>query len=210
MGLERDRKVNELNKKIIAYHEAGHAILGFLIAGSIIPEKICVSINSKSLGYTLFPQEDDDLLVRTTITQLLIEVMILYGGRMSEKIFIGDITCGAEDDYMRARKILKRLVMNGMLVPENNYVEYGDKETKITEQMESQLKSINKIVQDEIKFLFNEYSQIVHQTAEKIIEYGSIISDDIYEIFAKNELRNIVGSYNIKYLRDNIEKELQL
>jgi ATP-dependent Zn protease len=208
MGLERDRKVNEMNKKIIAYHEAGHAILGFLISGSIIPEKICISINSKSLGYTLFPQEDDDLLVRTTISQLLIEVMILYGGRMSEKIFIGDITCGAEDDYSRARKILKRLIMNGMLVPENNYVDFGDKETKMTEQMEKQLKSINKIIQQDIKFLFSEYSQIVHQTAEKIIEYGSIISDDIYEIFDKNGLRDKVGSYNIEALKYTIKKFL--
>ena len=210
MGLEINRKVNEMNKKIIAYHEAGHAILGFLISGSIIPEKICISINSKSLGYTLFPQEDDDLLVRTTISQLLIEVMILYGGRMSEKIFIGDITCGAEDDYSRARKILKRLLMNGMLVPENNYVDFGDKETKMTEQMETQLKSINKIIQNEIIKLFDMYKQIIHLIAERIIEYSSITSDDIYEIFKKQDIYNMISSYDISNIRNKIDKELYL
>jgi len=208
MGMERDRKVNEMNKKIIAYHEAGHAILGFLIAGSSIPEKICISINSKSLGYTLFPQEDDDLLVRTTISQLLIEVMILYGGRMSEKIFIGDITCGAEDDYSRARKILKRLVMNGMLVPENNYVDFGNKDTKMTEQMENQLKSINNIIQHEIAILFNTHKQIIHLIAERIIEYSSITSDDIYEIFKKENSYNMIGTYDISITINEIDKKL--
>ena len=208
LGLERDRKVNEMNKKIIAYHEAGHAILGFLIKNSIIPEKICISINSKSLGYTLFPQEDDDLLVKTTISQLLIEVMVLYGGRISEMEFIGDITCGAEDDYSRARKILKRLLMNGMLVLENNYVDFGDKEIKMTEQMESQLKSINKIIQNEIINLFDIHKKIINIIAEKIIEYGSITSDDIYEIFKNENMYNLIGSYDIGYIRDKIDKEL--
>lgn len=210
LGMERDRKVNEMNKKIIAYHEAGHAVLGFLISNSIIPTKICISINSKSLGYTLFPQDDDDLLVKTTISQLLTEVMILYGGRMSEKIFIGDITCGAEDDYSRARKILKRLLMNGMLILENNYVEYGEKDNKMNEEMEKNLKQINKIIIEEIEKLFVEYDKIIHAISNEIIEYGSITSDDIYKIFNDHNLNNKIGSYNISVILNEINKILKV
>jgi ATP-dependent Zn protease len=208
LGMERDRKVNEMNKKIIAYHEAGHALLGFLIKDSIIPTKICISINSKSLGYTMFPQDDDDLLMRTTISQLLIEVMILYGGRMSEKLFIGDITCGAEDDYSRARKILKRLLMNGMLVSENNYVDFENNEQKLTEHMEMQLKNINKIIINEIESLFNKYSNLVHEISKSIIEFGSITSDDIYEIFKSENLSNVISSYDISIITNKINEKL--
>ena len=208
LGMERDRKVNEINKKIIAYHEAGHALLGFLIKDSIIPTKICISINSKSLGYTMFPQDDDDLLMRTTISQLLIEVMILYGGRMSEKLFIGDITCGAEDDYSRARKILKRLLMNGMLVSENNYVDFENNEQKLTEHMEMQLKNINKIIINEIESLFNKYSNLVHKISKSIIEFGSITSDDIYEIFRSKNLSNVISSYDISIITNKINEKL--
>ena len=209
LGMERERKINEMNKKIIAYHEAGHAVLGFLIANSIIPTKICISINSKSLGYTMFPQDDDDLLVKTTITQLMIEVMILYGGRMSEKIFINDITCGGEDDYSRARKILKRLLMNGMLVLENNYIEPdGEKDSKPNETIESQLKSINKIVIKEVETLLNDNSTIVHSISNMIIEFGSITSDDIYEIFKTNNANEKIGSYNISKIIKEIKQIL--
>ena len=205
MGMERERKVNVMNKKIIAYHEAGHAVLGFLIKDSIIPTKICISINSKSLGYTLFPQDDDDLLVKTTISQLLIDVMILYGGRMSEKIFIGDVTCGGEDDYLKARKILKRLLLNGMLILENNYIDYGEKDLKLTQPMEEHLKKINKIIIDEINLLLNNNSDIVHKISNMIMEHGSIISDDIYEIFKTHNVEEKIGSYNISNVIDKIK-----
>ena len=209
LGMERERKINDMNKKIIAYHEAGHAILGFLIADSIIPTKICISINSKSLGYTMFPQDDDDLLVKTTISQLMIEVMILYGGRMSEKIFINDITCGGEDDYSIARKILKRLLMNGMLVLENNYIEpEGEKDTKPNETIETQLRSINKIVIQEVEILLNDNSEIVHVVSNMILECGSITSNDIYQIFKTNNANEKIGSYKISKIINEIKQIL--
>lgn len=197
LGLERERKINQINKKIIAYHEAGHAIMSYLIKDSIIPSKICISINSKSLGYTLFPQEDDDLLLKTSIKQLLIEVMILYAGRASEKIFIGEITCGAEDDYMKARRILKRLLMHGMLIPEYNFIENSTKDDKIPEHIEKQLININKIILTEVENLLKSSDIIVQKTAEKIIEFGSIISDDIDEIFKFEFKQDLIGSYDI-------------
>ena len=210
LGLERERKINQLNKKIIAYHEAGHAIMAYLIKNSTIPSKICISINSKSLGYTLFPQEDDDLLLKTSIKQLLIEIMILYGGRMSEKIFIGEkeVTCGAEDDYMKARTILKKLIMNGMIIPEYNFIDYSNhsNNNKITlpDNIEKKLININKIILEQVENLLKISSIIVNETAEKIIEFGSIVSDDIDKIFVEESLEELIGFYDIGTLYDLI------
>lgn len=201
IGLEHARKINPENKKIIAYHEAAHAIMAYLIANSVSPSKICISINSKSLGYTLFPKEDDDLLLKTSIKQLLIEVMILYAGRAGEKIFVGEITCGGEDDYMKARRILKRLLMNGMIVPEYNFIENNKYQTrsndKIPEYIETKLMNINKIILTQVENLLKSADVIVHKTADKIIQLGSINSDDIDEIFKQESKEDLINSYDI-------------
>lgn len=208
LGLERERKINQMNKKIIAYHEAGHAIMAYLIKDSVCPSKICISINSKSLGYTLFPQEDDDLLLKTSIKQLLTEVMILYAGRATEKIFVGEVTCGAEDDYMKARRILKRLLMNGMIVPEYNFVENSDKQNdKIPEYIEKKLIEINKIILAEVENLLKSSSEVIHLTAEKIIEFSSITSEDIDETFKNKCLENLINSYDITKIYDLINSQ---
>ena len=209
LGLEREHKINDINKKIIAYHEAGHAVMAFLLYDSIIPSKICISINSKSLGYTLFPQDDEDLLMKTSIKQLLIEIMILYAGRASEKLFVNEITCGAEDDYMKARKILKKLVMNGMLIPEYNFVEQANyNEQKVPEYVETKIKIINKKILNKINDLLNEFAILIHETANKIIENNSILGDDITNIFKSNNFEDKINFYDITELYNELTIEL--
>jgi ATP-dependent Zn protease len=101
--------------------------------------------------------------------------MVLYAGRVSEKIFVGEVTCGAEDDYMKARKILKRLVMNGMMFPEYNFVENSSKDDKVPEYVENKLITINKIILRQVENLLISSKDIVYKTAEKIMEFDSII-----------------------------------
>ena len=205
------------NKKIIAYHETGHAIMSFLLKDSILPTKICISITSKSLGYTLYTQDDDDLLLNTSVNNLLREVMILYAGRCSEKIFVNELTCGAEDDYKKARKILKRLVMNGMLIPEYNYVNdpinnynnydnydnYDDKD-KVPEHIEKIFNKINKFLIDKINIYLTENKQIIDSVANLIIDNGSINCDDITNIFVDQDKCDIIYSIDIITIKNDI------
>ena len=202
LGLERDRKINDLNKKVIAYHEAGHAIMAFMLKDSIIPSKICISINSKSLGFTMFNKDDDDLLMGTTINYYLREVMILYAGRASEKTFLNEVTCGAEDDYMKARKILKRLLMNGMLIPEYNMIEIKKNNDKMPEELEKKLNKINKYLIEYVTNCLIKNSIIVKKTAELILENNSITGDDIKDIYKEEEkteeiqIIDVINVYN--------------
>ena len=181
--------------------------MAFLIKDSKVPSKICISINSKSLGYTLFSQDDDDLLMKTSIKQLLIEVMILYAGRASEKYFLSEVTCGAEDDYMKARKILKRLLMNGMLIPQYNYVGIHE-DTKLPDKIDSLLNQINKEILNQINILMQQNSEIFVQTAEKIEELGSIIGEDIIDIFTSTNCTNTIGVYDIDTLLNIIKSNI--
>ena len=95
-----------------------------------------------------------------------------------------------------------------MLFPENNYVDFDSKDSKLSDQMEIQLKKINSIIIEEIKILLRDNSEIVHKISNMIIEYGSIISDDIYEIFKKEDIYNMIGTYDISTIRNEIDKKL--
>jgi ATP-dependent Zn protease len=205
LGLERERKINLINKKLISFHETGHAIMSFILDGTKLPTKICISITSKTLGYTMYTQDDEDLIMGTSINNLLRQVMILYSGRCAEKIFMGEVTCGAEDDYMKARKILKRLVMNGMIYPEFNFVESTSHESsKVPEHIEKILSKINKYLIEQVDKILKDNSDIINITAEKIQELGSINGDDIKNIFESNGKTDIIQSFDINSIYNQI------
>jgi ATP-dependent Zn protease len=134
--------------------------------------------------------------------------MILYAGRCAEKIFMDEVTCGAEDDYMKARKILKRLVMNGMLYPQFNYVDNTHETSKVPESVEKILGKINLYLIDKVSTSLKENSDIINKVSGMIVENGSITGDDIKKVFEDNEKSDVIQSVSIieiyKYL-ENIE-----
>jgi cell division protease FtsH len=204
LGLERERKINLTNKMLIAYHESGHAIMSFILKGSILPTKICISITSKTLGYTMYTQDDDDLLLNTSVNNLIRQLLILYAGRCAEKIFMGEVTTGAEDDYMKARKILKRLVLHGMLYPEFNFVEKTNEQVKVPDHIEKILNKINKYLIEKVNHYLIEQEDIMKKTAKAINEFGSITGDDITKIFEDSGKKEIIQSIDIQDIYENI------
>jgi cell division protease FtsH len=109
-GPERKgRLISEQEKKVIAYHEAGHALVGHVLPNTDPIHKISIVSRGQALGYTLaLPQEDRFL---TTRQQMLDNLAMFLGGRVAEEIAIGDITTGASNDIERATKMAKAMVM---------------------------------------------------------------------------------------------------
>ena len=209
IGLERERPINQINKKLIAFHEAGHAIMSFLLKDTNLPTKICISITSKTLGYTMYLNDEEDIIMNTSINNLMREIMILYSGRSAEKIFMNEITCGAEDDYLKARKILKRLVLNGMLIPEINLISDNNND-KVPENIEKILVKINFYLIKRIELELKSNKQIIIETAELIVLNGSITGDDISQIFDKNNMNKCIHSVNIETIIDEIKNNILL
>jgi cell division protease FtsH len=109
-GLEKKSRVlNEKEKKIVAYHEVGHAIVGALMPGTNRVEKISiVSRGMAALGYTLqLPTEDRFL---SDEAELRGQIATLLGGRSAEEIVFGSITTGASNDLQRATDIAEQMV----------------------------------------------------------------------------------------------------
>jgi cell division protease FtsH len=108
-GPERKtRLIGEKEKRIIAYHEAGHALVAHALPNADPVHKISVIPRGRALGYTLtLPTEDRFLVTRE---ELIDELAMLLGGRVAEEIVIGDITTGAQNDLDRATKVARQMV----------------------------------------------------------------------------------------------------
>jgi len=109
-GPERkSRLISEEEKRIIAYHEVGHALVGHVLPHTDPIHKVSIIARGQALGYTLALPTEDRFL--TSRQQMLDNIAMMLGGRVAEEIAIGDITTGASNDIERATKIAKQMVM---------------------------------------------------------------------------------------------------
>jgi cell division protease FtsH len=108
-GPERKSRVmNEREKRMIAYHEAGHALVAHVLPNTDPVHKISVIPRGRALGYTLtLPEEDKFLMTREELSD---ELAMLLGGRVAEELIMGDITTGAANDIERATKVARQMV----------------------------------------------------------------------------------------------------
>jgi cell division protease FtsH len=108
-GPERkSRLISDEEKRIIAFHEAGHALVGHLLPNTDPIHKISIIARGQALGYTLSLPTEDRFL--TSRQQMLDTIAMMLGGRVAEETALGDITTGASNDIERATKIAKQMV----------------------------------------------------------------------------------------------------
>ena len=108
-GPERKtRAMSEREKRMIAYHEGGHALVAHVLPNTDPVHKISVIPRGRALGYTLTLPEQDKFLA--TREELVDELAMLLGGRVAEELIVGDITTGAANDIERATKVARQMV----------------------------------------------------------------------------------------------------
>jgi cell division protease FtsH len=100
--------MNELERKEVAFHEAGHAVIGLVLPHSDKVQKITIIPRGRTGGHVLMTPEDDRFLL--TKKELLAEITGLLGGRASEEIFFDDISTGAENDIQQATRLARLMV----------------------------------------------------------------------------------------------------
>ncbi|MBK5092350.1 MAG: ATP-dependent zinc metalloprotease FtsH [Actinobacteria bacterium] len=106
---KKTRLISEREKEIIAYHEAGHALVAHTLPNADPVHKISIIPRGRALGYTLtLPTEDKYLVTRS---ELVDELAMLLGGRVSEEMIFGEITTGDQNDIEQATKIARQMIM---------------------------------------------------------------------------------------------------
>lgn len=108
LGSKRDEPLIEEEKTIVAYHEAGHALLARLLPGADSLQKVSIIPRGRALGATeQLPEEERYNFSRT---YLLNRIAIMLGGRVAEQVALQDVTSGAEDDLKKATQLARRMV----------------------------------------------------------------------------------------------------
>lgn len=199
LGPERkSRRIDEDEKKIIAYHEAGHSLVAANLKNADPVQKVSIISRGQAGGYTLSAPEKDKRL--HSKNYFLDELAVLLGGYVSEKIIFGDITTGASNDLERATAIARNLVTRyGMseLGPRT----FGHKEELLFLGREIQEeRNYSEKTADDIDKQVSKFIGIAYNTAEKILQEKADILAKIAgvllekETIEQEEFKKLVGS----------------
>lgn len=221
VGLKKkSRVVKENERKIVAYHETGHALVAAFTPGSDPVHKITIIPRGMgALGYTLQRSEDDQFLYSKK--ELMGQVDVLLGGRAAEQIIFGEISTGASNDISRATDIIKRMITDyGMSEKFKNVTlgksgrGYGTQEPELVREFSE---DTQKYVDDEIARVMEERYQFVLKTlkkhgnlleyiAQRLLEKETMDGKEFQEIVKAEDHCNELESTAVKNSSEEKEK----
>jgi cell division protease FtsH len=197
-GPERkSRLISDEEKRIVAYHEAGHAVVAHALPEADPVHKVSIIARGMAGGYTLMlPEEDRTLMPRK---KLMADMVGLLGGRAAEELVFDDITSGASNDLERvtrmARAMVTRLGMSEDLGP----MVYGQKEEliflgreiseqrdyseSIAEQIDQEVRSLVAEAHDRARQILSDYRDFLDAVAERLLEVETVTREEFEEIF---------------------------
>ena len=194
-GLEKKNKlIKPKEKRRIAYHEAGHATIGWLLPHAAPLVKVTIVPRGKSLGAAWYLPEERQI---TTTEQLLDEIAATMGGRAAEEVVFGDISTGALSDLERVTKQASAMVTiyglnerigNVSYYDSTGQNEYGFSKPYSEETAKLIDQEVSKIIEDQYqraKDLLVENREKLDQLAEKLLEKEVIFREDLVEIFGE-------------------------
>lgn len=219
-GLEKkSRRINPKEKRIVAYHESGHALISETTKGadkvtkvSIIPRGLA------ALGYTLNTPEENKFMMQKH--ELIARVDVLLAGRAAEEVFIKEISTGAGNDLERATDILKAMVsvygmsdVAGLMVLEkqrNTFLTGGqsikDYSDKMAEKVDDFVKSTLEARYSEVLQTLRTYSGAIEKMVEALYEQETIEGAKVREIIRAYEEENGLPSRLIEEHKNNESK----
>jgi len=189
MGPERKSiRLSESEKKLIAYHEAGHALMMLLEKDSDPLHKITIMPRGRAGGYTKsLPKEDNHC---RTKEELLARVAVAAGGRAAEEIVFGTITTGASSDFMQATSVLRKMVYelgmgenSGLVVHKEKTDFFGhpsgvDASQKTKELLEKEVNDKLNEIYKKVKKLLEEHREKLDLLAALLLEKETVTADE--------------------------------
>jgi cell division protease FtsH len=198
MGPKREEVLSGKEKQMTAYHEAGHAVLAWLIPGADRVHKVTIIPRGRSLGVTqLLPEED-----RLNISESELHARLTYmlGGRAAEKLVFDEYSAGAEDDLKRATQLARRMVAHWGMSERLGPVAFrtGEEHPFLGKELHEQ----REFSEHTAQIIDEEVSRILHQAADRAASLlqqhrdklecvAQALSDR--EILEEDELQELIG-----------------
>lgn len=219
---KKSRIISEFEKKLVSYHEAGHALLGEYLPHTDPLHKVSIIPRGSAGGYTLLlPKEDRNYMTKS---QLLDQVTMLMGGRVAEALVLREISTGASNDLERATGIVRKMITELGMSEELGPVTFGHKEEQVflgrdIARDRNYSESVAQTIDYEVRRIIDESYQkaqdiiiekmdILHAIAQSLMVNETLEAEEFRKIIARfDETRKedpvLTGA------RENSEKSLE-
>jgi cell division protease FtsH len=195
---KKTRVMSEREKRMIAYHELGHAIVAHTLPNTDEVHKISVIPRGRALGYTLtLPEEDKFLMTREELND---ELAMMLGGRVAEEIMVGDVTTGAANDIERATKVARQMVTEygmsddlgpltlgqktGEVFLGRDFSSHPDYSEQVAFEIDNEVRRLIDEAHDMALSILTENRESLDRWADVLIEKETIDKDQVEELFA--------------------------
>jgi len=197
---KKSRVISEKEKKLVSYHEAGHAVISYYLPNTDPLHKISIIPRGRAGGYTLLlPEEDRNY---ATKSEMLDSVVMLLGGRIAESIVLKEISTGAQNDLERATDVLRQMIMRYGMSEEMGPMTFGHRAEQIflgrdfsqdkgySEETAYAIDKENRRMINEAytrgEKILTEHIDKLHAVAQVLMEKETIEADEFYAIM-RNE-----------------------
>ena len=199
-GPEKKSKViSEKEKKLVAYHEAGHAVVSYFLPNSDPLHKVSIIPRGRAGGYTLLlPKEDRNY---ATKSQMLDSLVMLLGGRMAESLVLKDVSTGAQNDLERATDTVREMITRYGMSDELGTLTFGKRQDTvflgrdisqernyseaIAYAIDKEARAIMDEAYNRARQILSDHIDALHQVAAILIEKETIEAVDFYRIMSK-------------------------
>ncbi|MCL5676743.1 MAG: AAA family ATPase, partial [Firmicutes bacterium] len=167
---KKNRIISEKEKKVVAYHEAGHALVAKLLPNADPVHKISIIPRGRALGYVLTLPLEDRYLV--TKSELLDRITHALGGRAAEEIIFGEISTGAEDDIEKSSKLARRMITEFGMSEELGPLTFGTKQDQVflgrdLGRERNYSEEIASVIDREVRHVVNKCYEAARETIRK-------------------------------------------
>ncbi|MFQ5952901.1 MAG: ATP-dependent zinc metalloprotease FtsH [Candidatus Omnitrophota bacterium] len=194
----KSRKISDEEKKIIAYHEAGHAMMSYLIEGADPLHKVTIVSRGMALGYTMQLPRRDHYIYRRT--QFMGKIAGMLGGRASENLAFGEVSTGAHDDIKKATELARDMVTQYGMSEKLGHLTVGKRHAQIflgrdiTEER-NYSEDTARLIDEEVKKIVDSCYELAKQklteNKEKLDRLaGKLIEKETMD---ENEVRELLG-----------------
>ncbi len=215
-GPERKSRVmTDEERKVIAYHETGHALVGYALPNSDPVHKVTIVARGRSLGHTLALPTHDKYLSRRS--ELVDQLAMLLGGRTAEELMFADPSTGASNDIEKATSIARRMVMEYGMSDELGPMQYGrpggevflgrdyarqqDYSDQVAAFIDAEVRKLITAAHDEARTILDRHRDAMERMVEALLEKETIDREEVDDLFSdvpKWE-HTSDGSLRIKY-----------
>ncbi len=194
---KKSRIITDKDKRLVAYHEAGHAVVAKMLPNADPVHQISIIPRGQAGGYTLtLPKEDKNYVSRS---ELMDEITMLLGGRVAEHLVLQDISTGASNDLKRASQIARKMVTEYGMSEELGPISYNEHEEvflgrdyaqtrnyseEVASRIDAEIKKIVQEAYNKAERLLTENMNRLHRVAEALLEKEKLEADEFELIFA--------------------------